>query len=175
MSKTTASKATPTPMIKAKTVSSRRAQPIERARKADPMPERQDKTKAARSVRAQRSAPHGTGDARLNALGQEGLQVYARTGSIMVKGFEDLSREVALYAQATLEVNVAAAKAMTEAKSLDQVLDLQTKAARESFGIMMAEGAKLTELSFDLATKSMAPMQAQVDKAMTTLFKSPAA
>ena len=64
---------------------------------------------------------------------------------------------------------------MTEAKSLDQVLDLQTKAARESFGIMMAEGAKLTVLSFDLATKSIAPMQAQVDKAMTTLFKSPAA
>jgi phasin family protein len=175
MNKTTAGKAIPKTVVKPKAAPSRGPRSVARAQKADPAPGKPGKAGAVRRVQVEKHASHGVGDARLNALGNEGLQVYARTGSIMVKGFEDLSREVALYAQATLEVNVAAAKAMTEAKSLDQMLDLQTKAARESFDIMVAEGTKLTELSFDLATKSMAPVQAQVDKAVATLLGSPAA
>lgn len=175
MKKTTAGKVIPKSAVKPKAAPSRGSRSVARAKIAVPVSGRSRKAGAVRQVQAERRTSQGVGDARLNALGQEGLQVYARTGSIMVKGFEDLSREVALYAQATLEVNVAAAKAMTEAKSLDQMLDLQTKAARESFDIMMAEGAKLTELSFDLATKSMAPVQAQVDKAVATLLGSPAA
>jgi phasin family protein len=115
------------------------------------------------------------GDDRLARFGKDGLQVYVRTGSIMVKGFEDFSREIAVYAQAALEVNVAAAKAMAQAGSFDEMLDLQTKAAHESIDIMLAEGAKLTELSLDLANKSMEPLHDQVDKTVATLLKPIAA
>jgi phasin family protein len=114
-------------------------------------------------------------DDQMAKIGKDGLQVYVRTGSIMVKGFEDFSREIAVYAQAALEVNVAAAKAMAQAGSFDEMLDLQTKAARESIDIMLAEGAKLTELSLDLANKSMEPLQDQVDKTVATLLKPLAA
>lgn len=160
-----------------------------------PVPKRQDKAapgaapeatpKAAPKVapkaiveqpKAQMPAARGVkGDDRLARFGKDGLQAYVRTGSIMVKGFEDFSREIAVYAQAALEVNVAAAKAMAQAGSFDEMLDLQTKAAHESIDIMLAEGAKLTELSLDLANKSMEPLQDQVDKTVATLLKPLAA
>jgi phasin family protein len=177
MSKTTGDKATPKAAVKAKVTPRRGARAVPSRRTGATAREQQKAVTAARrrETPPAADAPRVTSGERPRRFDQDGLQAYARTGSIMVKGFEDLSREVALYAQATLEVNVAAAKAMTEAKSLDEVLDLQSKAARESFDIMLAEGAKLTELSLDLATKSMAPVQAQVDKAVATLLKSPAA
>jgi phasin family protein len=105
------------------------------------------------------------------ALGKENVEAVIRSGSIMVKGFEILGREVAAYTRQALEGNVATTQAVLGAKSLNEAVELQNDYARKSFDQFMAESAKLTELSVKVANEAAAPIQARVNVTVEKLIK----
>ena len=111
----------------------------------------------------------GYGD--FTALGKENVEAVIKSGSIMVKGFEILGREMAAYTRHALEGNVATTKAVLGAKTINEVVELQNDYARKSFDQFVAESAKLTELSVKVANEAAAPIQARVNVTVEKLIK----
>jgi phasin family protein len=108
-------------------------------------------------------------------LGQENVDAVVRSGNIAAKGFEALSKEMMAFARNSLEGNVAATKAISGAKDLREVVDLQSTYTRKSFDQALAESAKLTEMSVKVANEAMQPIQARVTVAVGKLIKPIAA
>ena len=108
-------------------------------------------------------------------LGKDNLDALVRTNSIFAKGMEVLGKEVLSYARATLETNIAQTKALLAAKNLKEVVELHNDFARERLDKVIAETAKLTELSVQVTNEAIEPLQKRVDVTVETLLKAQAA
>src|SRR3546814_15740934 len=74
-------------------------------------------------------------------------------------------------AQSAVEANIAATKALLGAKSVRELVDLQTEFSRSRFESLLAASAKLTELGLSLAGNTAAPIQAPLNATVETLVK----
>lgn len=108
-------------------------------------------------------------------LGQGNLQVYVETSKIVAEGFADFGVELAGYAQEAFDIQIAAAKAFADARSFEELLDLQTRAACDRLGSAIEESARLTDLSLSLADRAIEPMRTQFDRQVKTFMKPLAA
>ncbi len=108
-------------------------------------------------------------------MGKDTLDAMVRTNSIVAKGMEIFGMEILAYAQASLEDGVAQTQALLGAKSLKELVDLQSDYARARLDKVVAETAKLTDMSVQTANEAMAPMQKRVDVTVETLLKAQAA
>ena len=77
--------------------------------------------------------------------------------------------------QNSMQSSVGAAKAMMGCKTLREVIDLNADFARSNFDALVAEGAKLSEMSMQVANEAIAPIQARVNVAVEKLAKPIAA
>lgn len=127
----------------------------------------------AQAEKASAAAFKGYDDAA--AIGQQTLDAYVQSTTLFAKGFELFSREVLAFTQSSIENNAAVAQALFNAKSVQEVVDLQTEYSRKSFDSVVEESGKLTEMSMDVASKAMEPIKAQVDQNVEKLFKPLAA
>jgi len=107
------------------------------------------------------------------SLGQDNVDAYVKCGTVFAQGVESLGKELMSFAQISIEANVANAKALFGATTLREVIDLQTDFQRTRFDSLIAESAKLTELSMALANETFEPIQvrfnANVEKFFTPL------
>lgn len=99
------------------------------------------------------------------------FDAMVRSSTIMAKGYEAIGKEVMSFTQNTMEANAAATKALFAVKNLRDVFDLQAEYTRLSFDKAMAESAKLTEMSFNVAKEAFAPIQTQVNTAVGSVMK----
>src|SRR3546814_5731394 len=83
--------------------------------------------------------------------------------------------ELMSIAQSAVEANIAATKALLGAKSVRELVDLQTEFSRSRFESLLAESAKLTELGLSLAGNTAAPIQARLNATVEKLVKPQAA
>jgi phasin family protein len=95
-------------------------------------------------------------------MNKDNMDAVMKSGTIFAKGFESLSKEWMAFAQDAMETNMAAAKKVFGAKNLQEMMDLQSEAYRTSFDKVMAESAKLAELSAKVANEAVEPLQARV-------------
>lgn len=108
-------------------------------------------------------------------MGKDTLDAMVRTNSIVAKGMEIFGMEILAYAQASLEGGIAQTQALLGAKSLKELVDLQSNYARARLDKVVAETAKLTDMSVQTANEAMAPLQKRVDVTVETLLKAQAA
>lgn len=104
-------------------------------------------------------------------VSKENVDAYVKSSTILAKGYEQLGKEFMAFAQGSLETNLAVAKSLLGAKSLREVIDMQTEYSRKSLDQMMAESAKLAELSVKVANEAMVPLQSQVNQNVEKMFK----
>jgi phasin family protein len=101
------------------------------------------------------------------ALNKTAVDAWAGSGSVFAKGVEDMSKAWLRFTQQSMENGVAAAQAMLQARTLHDVVGVQSDYARNSFGSLMAETAQLSELSVRVAQgltqEAMRPIQARLD------------
>lgn len=109
------------------------------------------------------------------SFGKDNVDAYVQSGTLFAKGVESLSKELMALAQSTAEANVATAQALFGARTLREVIDLQTEFSRSRFDSLVAESAKLTELSLVLANDTIEPIQARLNAAVEKLMKPIAA
>ncbi len=109
------------------------------------------------------------------AFNQANLDAFMKASNVLVKGYEDIGKAYFKFAQASAEASAEAAKSMMSAKTLKEVVDLQSGYARSSFDTMVAEGTKLNEMSVKVANEAIQPIQTQFSKTMERVFKAPAA
>jgi phasin family protein len=108
-------------------------------------------------------------------MNKDNMDAFMKSSSIVAKGFESMSKEMMSFAQETMEANMAAAKKVFGAKNLQEMMDVQSDVYRTNFDKMMAESAKLAELSAKVANEAVEPLQARMQAGFEKATKPVAA
>ena len=112
---------------------------------------------------------------QFSTVGKDSVDAYVKSGTILAKGYEAMGKEVMSFAQDAMEANLAMAKSLMSAKTLREVIDMQTEYSRKSLDQAMAESAKLAELSVKVTNEAFEPIQTQVNQNVERIFKPVAA
>jgi phasin family protein len=107
-------------------------------------------------------------------FGKDNLDAFVKSSTIVAKGWQDLSKSVFGLAQESVEDAVAASKALLGAKTIKELIDVQSGLAKTSFDKMVAESSRLSEVGVKLAEQAIAPINTRVTAAVEKLVKSAA-
>lgn len=108
-------------------------------------------------------------------FGKENFEAVVASSNILAKGAEVIGKEVAAFAQASVETNMATAKKLFTAKNVQELMDLQGTWAKASLDSFLSETSKLQDLSMKIASESTAPINARVNAAVERMSKPIAA
>ncbi len=111
----------------------------------------------------------------LAVLGKGNFDAFVRSNSVVAKGFEVIGKEFLAFAQRSVEGHMAQARALIGAKDMQEFVDLQNDFAKRRLADTLAETAKLTELSTQVANEAIEPLQKRVDATVETVLKAKAA
>ncbi|KPF87067.1 hypothetical protein IP70_04935 [alpha proteobacterium AAP38] len=106
---------------------------------------------------------------------KENVEAFVASSTILSKGFEALSKEIAAFTQAQYEQSVATTKALFAVKSVKELVDLQTEFAKSSFDAIVAEATKVSEAGIKVANEAAEPITARVNATVEKLSKLKAA
>jgi phasin family protein len=96
------------------------------------------------------------------ALGQENADAVAKSGSVAMKGFEELAKASQAYVATSTEKADAALKALFAVKTPAEFFDLQGRLARESVETAIIDSRKFAELTQSVVTAALEPLNARV-------------
>ncbi len=94
----------------------------------------------------------------LVAFNQGTMEAFVKSSQILATGLQDLSKQFAATAQASVEEAVSTFKAFSGVKSLKDALDLQSAATKSSMEKAIAQSSKLSDASVKLAEQAFAPL-----------------
>jgi phasin family protein len=95
-------------------------------------------------------------------FGTGAFNALVKSGQIWAEGVQALASDIAATTQARLEETAATVKSLTEAKTVQDLLALQTAAVRHSVEKAMTDTTRLAGASSRLATDTLAPLTAQL-------------
>lgn len=110
----------------------------------------------------------------LTAFGQANIDALIQTTAVFNKGVEEISREVASLARASIETGADAARATFAAKTVKDVMAVQTDFTKASLEKLLANWARFGELGVKLATETASPLTARAT-AVAALVERPTA
>ena len=125
------------------------------------------KAAPAKAAKAAKAAVQGYDD--LAVLGQDNFEALVQSNTRFAKGVETIGKEVFAFA------HMAQVQALIGAQSLQEILDLQSGFAKQRMEETLAETAKLTELSAQVANEAIEPLQKRVDVTVEKVLKARAA
>lgn len=111
----------------------------------------------------------------ISKLNKETFDAMAKCNNALVKGGEEMGKAYFSFFKNTADANVEAMKAIMGAKSLNEVVEIQSDFARTSFDTFVAESTKLSEMGVKVATDAFQPIQSQVNVAVERAMKPIAA
>lgn len=98
----------------------------------------------------------------VNAMSKQNLEAVIASVTAATKGAETLGAQAMAYSKAAMETQVAAAKSLSSAKSVQEVIELQTSFAKSAMEAYMAEMTKMTETVSASFKESSKPINARV-------------
>jgi hypothetical protein len=107
----------------------------------------------------------------LIAFGQSNIDALIQANQVFAKAMEEMGKEIAALAQAELERVAAASREALAAKSVEEVLKVQTDFATASLKRLLATSTKLGELNVKLATDTVVPITTKVTTALEKVTK----
>ncbi len=107
-----------------------------------------------------------------NAFGKDVWEAFLASSKVAAKGVEALNAECMAYTKVLLEDGAAASKAMVKAKTMQELVDLQTEFARSCFDSYMSQSTKLGEMTAKTAQEAFEPLNARF-QAATEKFNVP--
>jgi len=99
-------------------------------------------------------------------FGRDNIEAAVKTNAALSAGMEAISQEVMVYARSALQTASETARSLLGAKTLEDMVKLQTDLAKRHFEGMVAGSVKLSELSASLASEALAPWEGRVEAAM---------
>ena len=103
------------------------------------------------------------------------MDAIMKSGSVFMKGFEDLTKAYFGLAQQTAEKNTQALKSLMSCKDVKELTEAQNKWAQQSFDDMMSGATKISEISVKLATDAFTPINDQMGKTIKKASETMAA
>lgn len=104
-----------------------------------------------------------------NAHSKKNLEAVIASVTAATKGAESLGAHAMAYSKSAVETNVAAAKSLASAKSVQEVVELQTSFAKSALETYMAEVGKMSEIVSASVKDSMKPLNERVTAAVERL------
>ena len=111
----------------------------------------------------------------LSTYGKETFDVYAKFNDAVVKGSEELGKAYYTFVKNAADANAETAKALMTAKTLNEVVEIQSEFARSSFDSFVNESGKLSEIGVKVATEAFEPVQAHMNSTVERMVKPLAA
>ena len=97
-------------------------------------------------------------------LSKEGFDAATRSFGKVNKGFQALAAEMTDYSKRTFDDVFRAWEQLLTAKSLDQVIEIQSQYAKKAYDTHMSEMSKLGEMYVSLARNAYKPVEQAVAK-----------
>lgn len=104
----------------------------------------------------------------LNAQSKKNLEAMVAAASAAQKGAEAISAQSLAYGKKTWEENVAAAQSMASARSVQELIELQTSWAKSATESYLAEMTRLTETVTASVKDSFKPINERVTASVET-------
>ncbi|MHB8530977.1 MAG: phasin family protein [Caulobacteraceae bacterium] len=98
----------------------------------------------------------------LSSLSTKNFEAVVASMTAAAKGAESIGARAVAYSKKTVEDQVAAAKTLSSAKSVQEVIELQTAFARSAFEGYIAEVTKMGEAFTASVKESVKPISARV-------------
>ncbi|MEY4250056.1 MAG: hypothetical protein RJA87_1689 [Pseudomonadota bacterium] len=98
----------------------------------------------------------------VNAQSKHNLEAVVASVTAATKGAEALGAQVIAFSKESMESQVAAAKSLTSAKSVQEAVELQTAYAKSAMETMMAQMTKMSETAAASVKDSMTPLNARM-------------
>ena len=105
----------------------------------------------------------------VNAHSKKNLEAVIASVTASTKGAEALGAQAMAYSKKAVEDQVAAAKSLSGAKSIQEVVELQTSFAKTALEAYMAEVGKMSEIVSASVKDSMKPLNERVTAAVERL------
>jgi phasin family protein len=102
----------------------------------------------------------------INTHSKSNLEAVVASVTAATKGAETLGAHALAYSKKSMEDHVAAAKALTSARSVQEVVELQTTWAKSAMEAYMAEMNKASEIVAASVKETMTPINARVTAAV---------
>ena len=98
----------------------------------------------------------------MNAHSKKNLEAVVAAATASAKGAEALGAQAMAFSKAMFESQVAAAKSLSGAKSIQEVVELQTAFAKTSLETYMSEFGRMSETVSASVKESMKPINERV-------------
>lgn len=98
----------------------------------------------------------------LNAHSKKNLEAVVASATASAKGAEALGAQAMAFSKAVFDTQVSAAKSLAGAKSVQEVVELQTSFAKTALETYMAEFTKMSETVSASVKESMKPINERV-------------
>ena len=105
----------------------------------------------------------------VNAHSKKNLEAVIASVTASTKGAEALGAQAMAYSKKAVEDQVAAAKSLSGAKSIQEVVELQTNYAKSAFEAYIAEFSKMSEMMSASVKESVKPLNERVTAAVERL------
>lgn len=106
------------------------------------------------------------------SFNQGNLEALVKSGQIVATGLQDLSKQMAATAQATMDEALNTFRAMTGVRSVREIVDLQASLARSTVEKTLTQTGQVAETSLKLAEQAMAPLASRVSVAVQSFGKT---
>ena len=109
------------------------------------------------------------------AFNKASYEAAVKASQVAAKTFETLGQTIATYNQEAFQASVEGTKELFACKTIQDVVELQTKQVQAGVDKAMTQGAKVGELTTKAASEAVEPVNAQVTKAFKAFTKKAAA
>ena len=100
--------------------------------------------------------------AELSAQSKQNLEALTASATAAQKGAEALSAQVVSYSKSSWETGVAAAQTFSQARSIQELIELQTNFAKSAMETYLSEVTKMTETLTGSVKDSFKPINERV-------------
>ena len=100
--------------------------------------------------------------AELSAQSKQNLEALTASATAAQKGAEALSAQVVSYSKSSWETGVAAAQTISQARSIQELIELQTNFAKSAMETYLSEVTKMTETLTGSVKESFKPINERV-------------
>ncbi|MCZ4279410.1 phasin family protein [Kiloniella laminariae] len=108
------------------------------------------------------------------AISKETAELATKSGNSFSTSYQQFSTLFTDMAQTAIKKNMAVAEAFLAAKDINEVSDIQSKYARESFDALVKNGTEITELTTKVATEVAEPIRQQMTQTFEKMSKTAA-
>ena len=105
------------------------------------------------------------------SFGQANIDAMVKSTQILATGVQEITKQFATAAQASMEEAMANLRALGGVKSVKEAIELQTSLARTTVEKTLAQTGQMAEQSFKLAEQAIAPISGRLTITTDSLTK----